>query len=452
MALQKLSFPEIWREVRHEALTTLGSLPLAIVLFLVIAVLSITGTVIPQQQDWTFYVEKYPDKGAVVLGFLTWQRIIDWGLDDVYRTWWFIGILVLFGTSLITCSFLRQIPMLKAAQRWRYYDEPRQLARFALYGEVPAEQLDELNQQLKKKYFRIYQEGDQLYANRGILGRVGPILVHVSIILILVGGVWGALGGFKTQRSAVPGDSFDFKDLKPAQLAFVQPPTWRVRVDDFRIGNRVDGSIRQFYSDLVVLDAQNRELTRKTIAVNQPLVYDGVTLYQASWAVDSVLFRFGPEDEWVRIPFEGLAQKINGQETWGRYLPLDEKNKVGIFLAANNLEGVMAILYIGDKPVETYRLRPGVPAAVGKTAIVLEVKQVIGSTGVQIKQDPGIPLVYLGFGLLMVGVCMSYVSHTQVWALRKGDRIYLGGKTNRAQVSFEREFAQILNNLGASHG
>jgi cytochrome c biogenesis protein len=74
---------------------------------------------------------------------------------------------------------------------------------------------------------------------------------------------------------------------------------------------------------------------------------------------------------------------------------------------------------------------------------------VIGSTGLQIKADPGIPLVYTGFGLLMLGVIMSYVSHSQIWALQKDGRFYLGGRTNRAQVTFEREVIEILDQLSS---
>jgi cytochrome c biogenesis protein len=40
---------------------------------------------------------------------------------------------------------------------------------------------------------------------------------------------------------------------------------------------------------------------------------------------------------------------------------------------------------------------------------------------------------------------MSYVSHSQVWALQVGDRLYVGGKTNRAQVSFESELIDVTN-------
>ena len=90
-------------------------------------------------------------------------------------------------------------------------------------------------------------------------------------------------------------------------------------------------------------------------------------------------------------------------------------------------------------------MRPGMTTEVN--GVNLKVYELIGSTGLQIKADPGVPIVYLGFALLMLGVIMSYVSHSQIWALQAGDRFYLGGKTNRAQVTFERELLEILEQL-----
>jgi cytochrome c biogenesis protein len=47
----------------------------------------------------------------------------------------------------------------------------------------------------------------------------------------------------------------------------------------------------------------------------------------------------------------------------------------------------------------------------------------------------------------MLGVMMSYVSHSQIWALQKDGQLYIGGLTNRAQVAFEREMLEILERL-----
>jgi len=81
---------------------------------------------------------------------------------------------------------------------------------------------------------------------------------------------------------------------------------------------------------------------------------------------------------------------------------------------------------------------------------MLAIDEVVGATGLQIKADPGIPIVYTGFGLLMLSVLMSYLSHSQIWALETAGKLYVGGRTNRAQVSFEREVVEILDKLAES--
>jgi cytochrome c biogenesis protein len=90
----------------------------------------------------------------------------------------------------------------------------------------------------------------------------------------------------------------------------------------------------------------------------------------------------------------------------------------------------------------------------GRSAVInginVAIVELVGSTGLQIKADPGIPMVYLGFGLLMVGVVMSYVSHSQVWVLESEGRLLLGGRTNRAQVAFERELLAVVETLSAT--
>jgi len=104
----------------------------------------------------------------------------------------------------------------------------------------------------------------------------------------------------------------------------------------------------------------------------------------------------------------------------------------------------MVLVYdAAGKLVDT--VRTGMSTQVN--GVTLKVLAVVGSTGLQIKVDPGIPLVYTGFALLMMGVVMSYFSHSQIWALQTGDRLYIGGKTNRAQVAFEREVLGILDEL-----
>jgi cytochrome c biogenesis protein ResB len=38
----------------------------------------------------------------------------------------------------------------------------------------------------------------------------------------------------------------------------------------------------------------------------------------------------------------------------------------------------------------------------------------LGSTGLELKVDPGVPYVYAGFGGMMITTLLSYISHSQV--------------------------------------
>jgi cytochrome c biogenesis protein len=195
------------RFIRREVLPVLTDLRLAIILLLIIALFSVSGTVIEQGQLPDFYQSNYPEHPAL-FGFLSWKVIQVVGLDHVYRTWWFLSLLVLFGTSLTACTFTRQLPALKAAQKWKYYEEPRNFTKLALSAELEGVSLPSITPILQQKSYRIFQEKDNiLYARKGIIGKLGPIIVHIGIVAILLGGIWGAMTGFMAQEMIASGDT-----------------------------------------------------------------------------------------------------------------------------------------------------------------------------------------------------------------------------------------------------
>lgn len=87
------SWSAFGRFFRQEFLKVLTDLRLAIVMFLAIALFSVSGTVIEQGQSHSFYQANYPEHPAL-FGFLTWKVIQVVGLDHVYRTWWFLSLLI----------------------------------------------------------------------------------------------------------------------------------------------------------------------------------------------------------------------------------------------------------------------------------------------------------------------------------------------------------------------
>jgi cytochrome c biogenesis protein len=164
-------------------------------------------------------------------------------------------------------------------------------------------------------------------------------------------------------------------------------------------------------------------------------------MYQTDWGIAAVRVRLN-NSPLFQIPMAQLDTQGRGR-LWGTWIPTKPDMSEGASLLARDLQGTLLVYDASGKLVST--VRPGMATQVN--GITLKVNDVIGSTGLQIKSDPGIPLVYTGFGLLMLGVVMSYVSHSQIWALQKGDHFYVGGRTNRAQVAFEREVIEMLDQL-----
>lgn len=429
--------------LRQELLPVLTDLRLAILLFLAIAVFSISGTVIEQGQSAAFYQANYPEHPAL-FGFLSWKVVLLLGLDHVYRTWWFLALLILFGTSLTACTFTRQFPALKAARRWKFYDQPRQFQKLALSAELNNGSLNSLTQLLQNRRYRVFQENNHtLYARKGIVGRIGPIIVHVGIVTILLGGIWGAFCGFMAQEMVSSGESFQVKNIVNAgPLAAPQiPKDWSLRVNRFWIDYTATGGIDQFYSDMSVLDKQGQEVKHKTIHVNEPLRYRGVTFYQTDWGIAAIRVQLN-KSPIFQLPMAQLNTNGKGR-IWGTWIPTKPDLSAGVSLLARDLQGMLLIYDAKGQLMTT--LRPGMSTDIN--GVKLKIIDVVGSTGLQIKADPGIPAVYAGFGLLMLGVMMSYVSHSQIWALQKDGHFYVGGKTNRAQVAFEREILEILDQL-----
>ncbi|MBV8885510.1 MAG: cytochrome c biogenesis protein [Chroococcidiopsidaceae cyanobacterium CP_BM_RX_35] len=430
--------------LRRELLPILTDLRLAISLLLVIAVFSISGTVLEQGQSVDFYQSNYPEHPAL-FGFLTWKVILTLGLDHVYRTWWFLALLILFGTSLTACTFTRQFPALKAAQRWKFYDQPRQFQKLALSAELDTGSLLSLTPLLQNCRYRVFQSEAEgtVYARKGIVGRLGPIVVHVGIVIILLGGIWGAMTGFVGQEMVPSGETFQVRNIIKAGpgAASQIPKDWSLRVNRFWIDYTPTGGIDQFYSDMSVLDSQGAEVKRKTIYVNEPLRYRGVTFYQTDWAIAAIRLQLNNSPV-LQLPMAPLNTNGKGR-LWGTWIPTKPDLSTGVSLLARDLQGMLLIYDVKGQLIDT--LRPGMATKVN--GVTLRIVEVVGSTGLQIKADPGIPIVYTGFALLMLGVIMSYVSHSQIWALQKDGHLYVGGKTNRAQVAFEREMLDILAQL-----
>lgn len=293
---EKVDFDKCMNSMKNnfqtQILKKLANLQLAILLLFIIGAVIALGTFIEQDQTLDFYRENYPE-ASPIFGFLTWKVITLLNLDHVYTAWWFITLLVLFVSSLLACTFTTQLPSLKTFKIWKFLGGVDQFKMLNLRENIRSSCSNTFAFECNSNQYNVFRQSKKSYAYRGLLGRVAPVVVHISIALLLFGSTLGSFGGYAAQESIPRGEIAHVQNvIKAGSLSYI-PQNLSCRINDFWITYTKDSKIDQFYSDVSLLDNKGYELKRKTIFVNEPLVYNGLTFYQTDWDVAGLKIKLG---------------------------------------------------------------------------------------------------------------------------------------------------------------
>ena len=420
--------------MKQKIFRLLADLRFAIFILLLISFCSIAGTIIEQDQSIETYKMNYPLTNPV-FGFLTWDRILQFGLDHVYKTWWFFSLILLFGISLISCTFLQQLPSLKIARRCQFFRTTGQFYRLKFSTILNNFSFNKILLRIKNNKYSIFQQKNIIYCYKGLIGRIAPIIVHFSMILVLLGTIIGSLFGFKAQEIVPKTETFHIQNiLNNGQLTVV--PKTSARINDFWITYTKNKTISQFYSDVSILDNQGNETDRKTIAVNYPLISNSVYYYQTDWNLIGLRFQ-NLKNEIIEYPLINVFS--NQSKVWLTWISSNSSLNEGIITIIDNLEGYCSVYNENGQFLGNIELNETI-----NFKIPLTLLEIISSTGLQIKTDPGIPIIYLGFFFLMLSTLISYITYSQIWIIQKNQQIFIGGNTNRAVFEFELEFFKFI--------
>ena len=74
----------------------------------------------------------------------------------------------------------------------------------------------------------------------------------------------------------------------------------------------------------------------------------------------------------------------------------------------------------------------------------VQVSDFITGTGLQIKSDPGIGVVYFSFFLLIISIYVSFFTYSQIWLVEFAENIKIGGNSNRSVLFFQEDFRKII--------
>merc|ERR1711966_342107 len=165
-----ISFCYMKKNFQGKILKKFANLQFAIILLFVISVLISIGTVIEQDQSLLFYKENYPETSPL-FGFLDWKFILFFNFNQLYTSWWFVGILVLFVSSLLACTFTTQIPSLKKFKLWKFLTKRSQFNNLLVTNFGKVKFSNALVYKCNQKRYHIFRQNKKNYAYSGLLGR-----------------------------------------------------------------------------------------------------------------------------------------------------------------------------------------------------------------------------------------------------------------------------------------
>jgi cytochrome c biogenesis protein len=423
-----------------------AAVKLAIFTLCALAVTSIIGTVIPQGESHAFYVKNFGPKTAQFF------QILD--IPEMYYSWWFLGLLGLLATNLIVCSFERFPRVWKIIHADNLTVSPERIGKMANFSEWqvsanPGVEVDP-EKMLKKNGWHVAKHagegGEIFFSQKGRWSRTGVYIVHLSILVIFVGAIIGHFYGFKgsvmvpEMRSTA--QAFSYKNSDPIELGF------EVRCNSFGIEFYDNGMPKEYKSSLTVLEGGEEKFTRD-IEVNDPLTYKGITFYQSSYQgyqdfIFTVTNKASGESKQFSVPFQ---QQIGWDEQQVRF------GVVNAEAAGQRVTRSKIWFKIADQPPTIEWLDDNKEMSVGGDggAYLVSVKQMY-ATGLQVAKDPGVWTVYIGCGLMMLGLYMAFfMSHRRIWFHREDNKgtvkLTLGGSANKNKLGFARDFSAVVKTV-----
>ena len=434
------------------------SLKLTIFLLIFLAILSILGTLIKQNATTEEYIERYGEGLFEVLDFFN--------LFDMYHSWWFSAILLMLVINLLACSIhrlpgiFRQVfrgpeagtledPMLKTLP----YVE-RISTRDASKSKTGAQVESELKRWVKNPRRIETESALTLFSEKGKFSRLGVPITHLSILIILIGGLMGSIYGFRGYVNIMEGEAVDRFFVRVKDQEIPKPLAFNVRCDDFNVTYyNLPGRERhvQEYASLLTVLENGKEILQRTVKVNHPLSYGGVAFYQSSYGtLHQVSLGIQQRNKKEKIElrlFEGDTAPIpdsDAQVRLLRYVP--QLHTFG--------EGAQVVLFKpNQRPQPLWVLKEGQRLDQQRNdefSLTLEKVSAQEYTGLQVTKDPGVWVVWIGCGLLVLGLIVSFFfSHQRVWVrIPKGSgEIVLAGSANRNRIGFEKVFHQLVEQV-----
>jgi cytochrome c biogenesis protein ResB len=447
----------------------LNSLPIAIVVMLALALLSAIGTMVPQVHlaqpapGTTFdqlLAERYGDRVAVI-------KLL--GFHDIYKTWYFNALLIWLAVSAVICNivrFQRTVDLYKnpPVRRGRAFFSADKRSLSAPVG--GAETAEQFAAALRERGYRVRRDDTGsavcVYADRGFTRKWALVLLHVAVLIVIFGGMYGKAVGVEGLIQMADGEQTVLKlDMLKGKRRFIQPLLANLppleydlnqhsfRIDYLRKIELETGlkemppelqeyhrySVDDFVSQLTA--SHNGKTITREVKVNHPLTIEKLRLYQSSYIQQGYLSTtFGGQTQEMQLPPAGTLYVFTPQGLMPRDMAMGmpmsaqgfefEQVKAGDVYHGDAKQGSIGPMtlahmydarsgeYLGSQLVTTDK---AIVTSIGGEVISAMMSPKVDNFSVfSYQRDPGAPILLFGWLSLVLGIALTlYIPFTQVW-------------------------------------
>lgn len=420
--------------------TFFTSVRTTIALLFLLAAASIIGTVIPQDIDL--------EQLRQTAGPFYYRLTVVLDLHRIYRSWWFLSLLILLSLNLLGC-LLRRLPRIPG--EWRG-DSAKSSFSFTVSDSKSPQKLREVLIAAVRPV--LGGNPQEIPINDGLMliwvkQRVYLLafpLIHVAIIVILVGGLIGLLYGVKGSIRIKEGETASTFAVIPSGKSRTLP--FQIALDKFTLKRYPTGEPKEFRSDVRILK-DGKEIENGFIRVNHPMTVEGISLYQADYrllgvrtVILSVVDAQGKQSEIAVNPRE--ATRLPGTPYEIRLRGLDPgSTEKGPWVE-------MTAEAEGESPttVRIYKNAPE-PHRLAKGAIGFKGYEPLYMSGLQVGYDPGTKVVWIGCALLIIGFFLTLFTNHRGLEIqlrtRDGKTVAsISGRSRKMRREFREKMEAIL--------
>jgi cytochrome c biogenesis protein len=449
-----------------------ASVRLTVVVLLSLAILSSIGTLIPQNQS--------PEEYLRAFGPFRYRLFSTLDIFDMYHAWWFQFLIMMLVANIIICS----IDRLRVTAKIIFVKRPtfnlnsfrRRKTRKDFTINVDSGTVRETYQSILARQFAYCAvvdtgKGFAVTAEKGRWTRLGVYGVHLSIVVLLIGGLIGSLLGFEGFANIAEGETVSTIQIHNSNVSRTLP--FAIRCDDFEVQFYDTGAPKLFRSDLILLE-DGQPVVEKSIIVNDPLRYKGINIFQSSYGKLDRPIAAAELPEQIELQFVSAAsgmvytrsvkagQAVEIPEGLGRFTIRDYQAAAKFMQMAIG-PTIIGTLETKDGSEQQLMLPIKFPKfdTMRRGDVIISVAKEFPAaeqayfTGLQVTHDPGVPIVYIGFILMIAGCIVTFfMSHqrivVEVLPDSGGAKVMVAGTANKNKFGFQQKLERLSEKLAGT--